>query len=174
MVFCTVAEVRRKIEQPGEIRKEYEIQKAKEELEQRKIHEAEAKASEAYIQKLREEEERERVVKEKNVQLSEQVARQLELEVYDPGPSTSKTIPSAILSGKKQSTLDSMFLTKASRKNMMLKDYSKKEKCESNDSIDSECRYFKPIPVRMAPSKRKPPVIRVPAVVATASTVIIG
>lgn len=174
--------IHRKINAPGEIRKDYEIQKAKEELELQKIHEAEAKASEAYIQRLKENEERERLMQEKNLRLSEQVARQLALELFDVGPSTSKTIPTTssakkqtTSTAKKQRTLDSMFAkVQKGTPDRVAEMMAENEAGDSNDSINSECRYFKPIAVRLATTKRKVHAIRVPAIVATASTVIIG
>lgn len=143
-------------------------------MELQKIREAEAKASEAYIQRLKEDEERERLTQEKNLRLSEQVARQLALESFDLGPSTSKTIPTPS-SAKKQRTLDSMFAkVQKGTPDRVAEMMAENEAGESNDSINSECRYFKPIAVRLASTKRKVHAIRVPAIVATASTVIIG
>ncbi|KAJ8915628.1 hypothetical protein NQ315_003412 [Exocentrus adspersus] len=75
---------------PGEIRKEYEMQKQKEEEEFRKKCEADLKASEDLIRKIREEEDYERTVMEEKLKLDENVAKKLAQELAVADPSTSK------------------------------------------------------------------------------------
>ncbi|XP_018580012.1 E3 ubiquitin-protein ligase RNF169-like [Anoplophora glabripennis] len=76
---------------PGEIRKEYEMQKQREDEEFRKKCEADLKASEDLIKKICEEEHYERAVMEEKLKLDEQVAKKLAEELASTNPSTSKT-----------------------------------------------------------------------------------
>lgn len=192
-------------------------------MELQKEREAESRASEDYIQKLKEQEEHEEKLRKENLHLSEQVAKKLAQEyTYDPGPSSSKVnlIPSR--SSKKQLSIDKAIkkmnetkvtvtvqplvenslkeysckilcqdrykkpmkskktcFDKATLLNWKIKDKLKKiitegEASDSNDSITSECRYFKPIDQRFPSVPMKIPLIKVPAIVASANTVIIG
>ncbi|KAJ8934645.1 hypothetical protein NQ314_013244 [Rhamnusium bicolor] len=62
---------------PGEIRKEYQIQKQKEDEEFRKKCEADIRASEELIRKIKEEEDFEKAVLEEKLKLDEQVAKKI-------------------------------------------------------------------------------------------------
>ncbi|XP_060518326.1 tripartite motif-containing protein 5-like isoform X2 [Cylas formicarius] len=72
---------------PGEIRKEYELQKQKDAEEVRRLQDAEEKASAELIRKLREEEEIRRAAEEKKIKLDAELAKKLAEEL---SPSTSK------------------------------------------------------------------------------------
>lgn len=195
----------------GEIRREYEAEKKKNELELQKEREAEEKASETLIKKLHDEEEYEEVIREENLRLSEQVAKKLAQEYcFDPGPSSSgsnikrqgpidkllqnlnhKKVTVTIQPGRnlsKEYTCKNLcqnkpvqnvngFFSKTASKNVqdkLKKVITEREAADSNDSIDSECRFFKPIEPHYVPLPKKVPVIKVPAVTRTVSTVIIG
>ncbi|KAJ8972814.1 hypothetical protein NQ317_009510 [Molorchus minor] len=62
---------------PGEIRKEYEVQKQKEDEEVKKRRAEEDKASEELIRKLKDQEDYERAAKEEKLKLDEQIAKKL-------------------------------------------------------------------------------------------------
>ncbi|KAF5307781.1 hypothetical protein FQR65_LT06652 [Abscondita terminalis] len=190
--------VPRRISVPGEIGREYEEQRKKNHLELIKEREAESRASEEYIKKLREQDEYEETVRKENLRLSEQVAKKLTHEYcFDPGPSSSGI--------KKQGPIDKLLQNLNQKVNITIhpkKEYTSKNLCQkpvqnvsklfdkslnkkiqkivegdvtdSNDSIDSECRHFKPIEQRFSTASKKVPLLKVPAVVRTASTVIIG
>ncbi|KAK4880154.1 hypothetical protein RN001_008300 [Aquatica leii] len=186
--------VPRLISVPGEIGREYEEERRKTNLELLKEREAECKASEEYIQKLCKQEEYEEIVREENLRLSEQVAKKLAQEYcFDPGPSSSGV--------KKQGPIDKLLQNLNQKVSITVhptKEYTCKNLCQkslqdvkvlsnkkvqkvidgevtdSNDSIDSECRYFKPIEQRYTTLSKKVTLLKVPAVVRTASTVIIG
>lgn len=51
---------------------------------------------------------------------------------------------------------------------------TEREASDSNDSIDAECRYFRPIEQKYIPILRRVPILKVPGVIRTANTVIIG
>lgn len=73
------------------MRKEYEIQKQKEDEETRKRKEAELKASEELIKKLKAEEEYQQVLREEKIKLDEAIAKKLAQEfALNNSPSTSK------------------------------------------------------------------------------------
>ncbi|KAB0797823.1 hypothetical protein PPYR_08816 [Photinus pyralis] len=202
----------RRITVPGEIRREYEAEKHKTELELQKERAAEEKASQSLIKKIRDEEEYEEVLREENVRLSEQVAKKLAQEYcFDPGPSSSgvtvkkqgpidkllqnlnhKKVTVTIQPGRNASkeytcknlcqnkpiqNVNRLFNTTTASKNIqdkLKKVITEREAADSNDSIDSECRFFKPIEPKYVPLPKKVPVIKVPAVTRTVSTVIIG
>lgn len=75
---------------PGEIRREYEIQKQKQDEELRIKREADIKASEDLIQKIKEEEEYQKAVLEEKLKFDEQIAKKLAEELSSSAPSTSK------------------------------------------------------------------------------------
>lgn len=82
-----------RLSSPGSLRRDYELQKTKQELEIKKKHEAETKASEELILKLKEEEEYDAVVREEKIRLDEQVAKQIAKEIgYIQEPSNSKIL----------------------------------------------------------------------------------
>lgn len=196
---------------PGEIRREYEAEKQKNELELQKERDAEEQASESLIKKIRDEEEYEAVLREENVRLSEQVAKKLAQEYcFDPGPSSSgvtvkkrgpidkllknlnhKKVTVTIQPGRiasKEYTCKNLCQNKPLQNNRLFntttackniqdklkKVITEREAADSNDSIDSECRFFKPIEPKYVPLPKKVPVIKVPAVTHTVSTVLIG
>nr|XP_023021614.1 E3 ubiquitin-protein ligase RNF168-like [Leptinotarsa decemlineata] len=70
-----------RVSHPGEIRKEYELQKQKEDEELRKLQEAELKASEELIKKLKDEEDYQQAVIEEKLKMDEQVAKKLASEM---------------------------------------------------------------------------------------------
>ncbi|XP_074030853.1 uncharacterized protein isoform X2 [Leptinotarsa decemlineata] len=70
-----------RVSHPGEIRKEYELQKQKEDEEFRKLQEAELKASEELIKKLKDEEDYQQAVIEEKLKMDEQVAKKLASEM---------------------------------------------------------------------------------------------
>lgn len=75
---------------PGEIRKEYEIQKQKDDEELRKIRESENKASQELIKKLKEEDDYQKAVMDEKLRLDEEIAKRIAAELSNSGPSTSK------------------------------------------------------------------------------------
>lgn len=70
---------------------EYEIEKQKEADERRKIRDAENKASEDLIKKLKDEEDYEKAVIEEKIRLDEEIARRIAAELELSSPSTSKS-----------------------------------------------------------------------------------
>lgn len=91
---------------PGEIRKEYEIQKQKEDEEMKKIRDAENKASEDLIKKLKDEEDYKKAVMEEKVRLDEEIARRIAAEIALNSPSTSKSNSSFNNMSKKLGPMD--------------------------------------------------------------------
>ncbi|CAH1183201.1 unnamed protein product [Phaedon cochleariae] len=75
---------------PGEIRKEYELQKKKDDEELQKRRESEVKASEQLIKSLKDEEDYQRVVREEKLKLDEEIAKKLAAEMSFSSPSTSQ------------------------------------------------------------------------------------
>lgn len=69
------------IAKPGELKKEYETLIQKETDSFKKEREAEMKASEALIKKLREEEEYQRIIEEEKLMMDEEIARKLAQEL---------------------------------------------------------------------------------------------
>lgn len=92
-----------KLANPGEIRREYEIQLEKERSEIQKKHDAEAKASEFVIQKILEEEQNAVRIEEEKMRLDEEVARRLANEANNSGPGCSQSTPK---SAPKKSSID--------------------------------------------------------------------
>ncbi|KAF7287623.1 hypothetical protein GWI33_005975 [Rhynchophorus ferrugineus] len=75
------------VSKPGEIRKEYETEKQKQEEELKKLHEEEEKASAALIKQLKQEEEYINQLEQEKIRLDEEFARKISNELM---PSTSK------------------------------------------------------------------------------------
>lgn len=80
-----------RVASPGAIRREYEAQKMKEDLELKKERDAEAKASEALIKKMKEEEEYEEALRQEKLRFDEEVARRLALEIDAASQNTEKS-----------------------------------------------------------------------------------
>ncbi|KAF5275668.1 hypothetical protein FQA39_LY06780 [Lamprigera yunnana] len=182
---------------PGEIGREFVEQQIKTNNQLLKEREVECKASEEYIKKLQQQEEYERIVCEENLRLSEQVAKKLAQEYcFDPGPSGSgikKQGPiDKLLENLHQNVISVRPLKEYTCKNLVQKPLGESSKSfrttlnkkihkigegevtDSNDSIDLECRYFKPIQQNCKPLSKKIPTLKVPALLHTVSTVIIG
>lgn len=207
---------------PGAIRREYEIQMRKEdaELEQQRV--AEAKASEAFIRKLTEEEEYQQTVREESIRFDQKIAEEIAKKLSnEPGPSST----SGIKVNKKQQSLDKFLKSKSDLAssntavksaflpivNYATKNFTTRILCQerkapettnsfdmlkkapykkshlriqriaaeaeisdSSDSIESECRYFKPIDHKNIPPSKALPPIKIPTKVGNAVTVIIG
>lgn len=187
-----------RIASPGEIKREYELEKQKQELELKKKHDEEAKASEALIQKLKEEEEYQQCVEEEKIKFDEVVAKQIAQKLNDsnPGPSSLHTSKH-----KKHGPLDKFLRydfiansqqgalpmgTKVFTTRILCQDgkqsihnqsklvhrrvnphirriTAETEVCHSSDSIESECRYFKPIDHKNVPQSKAVAVIKIPA-----------
>ncbi|GLV39035.1 hypothetical protein CBL_06086 [Carabus blaptoides fortunei] len=89
-----------KLANPGEIRREYEIQLEKERSEIQKKHDAETKASEFVIKKILEEEQNAVRIEEEKMRIDEEVARRL---ANNSGPGCSQSTPK---SAPKKSSID--------------------------------------------------------------------
>lgn len=85
-----IAGVTRQLSNPGEIRREYELQLARERSERDKQREAEEKASEIIIKKILEEEKAKANSETEKIRLDQEVAKRLAYELQSkPGPSNS-------------------------------------------------------------------------------------
>ncbi|XP_028133635.1 E3 ubiquitin-protein ligase rnf168 [Diabrotica virgifera virgifera] len=110
---------------PGEIRKEYEIQKQKEDDELRKQREADLKASEELIRKLKEEEDYQKAVMEEKLKFDEEIAKKLAENLASQEASTSK----AKVASKKLGPMDSFVkkdteLNQSNSNNFFNKEYT--------------------------------------------------
>ncbi|GJQ67113.1 hypothetical protein Trydic_g8043 [Trypoxylus dichotomus] len=146
---------------PGQIRKEYEEQKKRELLEIQKIREAETRASEELIKKIVEEES----IEENNLRHDEQYARQLQKEINSINVKSHFEMKQADVPQK---------LDKITKNGTM--NSTKKSVSESNNInlLDNESRYFKPIDIKNIPPSKLVPILKVPAKLNKACTVIIG
>lgn len=150
-----------KLASPGEIRKEYEIQKQIDETELKKQRDLESKASEELIRKLTLEEEFEKSVEEEKLRLDRQIAKQIAKNLLnEAGPSNTKKT-----TGKKQVPLD-RFLKKSVQKDAEVSD--------SSDCIESECRYFKPIDYKSIPPSKALSPIKIPTKMANVNNGVLG
>lgn len=202
-MFIIAAQSSVRLAPPGEIRLEYETQKLKEVLQLQKEREAEAKASEELIQKLKQQEEYQKSVMEEKLRFDEQVAKQIAKNWSDsPKCSNSqkplkksgpldKFLKNGIQSGPLNGETNKPFLPainyatkeftsvnlsqnrkipgklsqnmiaatkeKTAKKNnvQIQRIIAENEANDSSDSIDSECRFFKPIDHKSIPPTTK-------------------
>lgn len=189
---------------PGEIRREYEIQKLKEDQQLQKEREAEAKASEELIRKLKEQEDYQKSVMEEKLRYDEAVAKQM-AKNWSSLPNSSNASSHKL--AKQKGPLDRFVKLNSQAKplngenkrafvpntNYATKEFTlinlsqnrnnskmvqepntkilkktnlqiqritaEAEISDSSDSIESECRYFKPIDYKnVPPSKKSTPI----------------
>lgn len=160
---------------PGEIKMEYQLEMQKQNEELKKKRQEEIKASEGYIRQLKIKEQFEEVVKEEKMRLDQEIAKKLALELNNPSTSSKKSGPldkfikndkefsckvlkiskwesddeeTGLKPQNLQTMLNHLFLAK--KKMPTVQKILKSEGGhESSDSIESECRYFKPIDHKM-------------------------
>lgn len=144
----------------------------------------EAKASEELIRKLTEEEEHEKSVMEEKIRFDREIAKQIAKNLCsEAGPSNLKPI-------KRQVPLDRFLKQKEFTSKILCQKSTKvapkahlqiqriagdaAETSDGSDSIESECRYFKPIDYKSIPPSKALSPIKIPSKMANAATVIIG
>ncbi|XP_056642507.1 E3 ubiquitin-protein ligase RNF169-like [Diorhabda sublineata] len=130
---------------PGEIRKEYEIQKQKEDEEQRKKREAEIKASEELIKKLKAEEDSRRVMLEEKMRLDEAIAKKLAEELAPKPESTPKIkhTPNKLGPMDKFLQKDNGNLS-SNHNNFVNKEYTCRVLCLDNNTKQTNIQHFSP------------------------------
>ncbi|XP_017786397.1 PREDICTED: E3 ubiquitin-protein ligase RNF169-like isoform X1 [Nicrophorus vespilloides] len=162
---------------PGEIRKEYEAQKRQQQLEMQKTKEIQEKASVDLIMKLKEQEEHEENSRKEKLRLDEQVARQIAKDMGFVAETSSKSedikkrlrpLDKFIKKGSDSdknsvapTVLKNIFSTKVT--SIKQKMNFTVEVSDSNDSIENECKYFKPIDHRNIPPSQFVTIVKVPA-----------
>ncbi|CAG9858352.1 unnamed protein product [Phyllotreta striolata] len=179
------------VAKPGEIRKEYEVQRQKELEEQNRKKAQEIKASEDLIKKIKEEEEYQKSLLEEKLKCDEMLAKKLAEKLSNDDPSSSKSKPKS--TPKKRGPLDKFVKkdeeSKTNNPNTFAnKDYTcwmlqsdseailqkvpKKihqlqklvdldTHSDGSDCIESEMRYFKPIDYRLNPPSHRKPPLKV-------------
>lgn len=184
----TAAPIR--ISSPGSVRREYELQKSKEEERLAKEREAERRASEALIKRLAEEEKRERAEREAKLKLDEQVAKHIAKEIgggSEAGNSKVRKPLEKYMSGKKQrlfvyaiqeSKSGEIRLEKRGNLNGFLSAGSAKDErlanvCDKDDCVSRDATHFKPIKPLDAPFGKSAGPVKVPARTNKVATVLI-
>ncbi|KAG5883149.1 hypothetical protein JTB14_033400 [Gonioctena quinquepunctata] len=144
-----------RVSHPGEIRKEYELQKRKDDAELERRRETELKASEELIKKLKDEEDHRIAVMEEKLKLDEQVARKLASEMSFSTPSFSKSkiiyrkygpMDKFIKKDNETITSQNAESEKKSANNFATKEYTCRVlRLDKDDSGDDRTKVFSPI-----------------------------
>lgn len=119
-----------KLADPGEIRREYEVQLEKERSELQKIRDLEAKASEIVIKQILEEEQEVLKLQAAKLQLDEEVARRFATE--ENKPTTSRIVKKQAIPKGKKSSIDKYLIALNKKK--------QDEGCSSSKSVQKFAR----------------------------------